>query len=118
MKPQRIPWVIENVSGIKMIVKNAGSPSSILENEILPTLPNIEAPTRISTDAVANVGTIPASGARKRERDHQAHEAEDGGFDSRQSRANYICLLCEASPSQTLSERQHKEHAGKETQDQ
>ena len=53
MKPQRIPCVIENVRGIRMIVRNAGKPSSIYENEILPTLRNIEAPTRINTDAVA-----------------------------------------------------------------
>jgi len=29
MKPQRIPCVIENVSGIRMMVRNAGRPSSI-----------------------------------------------------------------------------------------
>src|ERR1051326_4852149 len=36
MKPQRIPWVIEKVRGIRIIVKNAGSPSSILVKLIWP----------------------------------------------------------------------------------
>src|SRR5687767_3342418 len=49
-----------------MIVKNAGSPSSSFEKEIWPTVLNIEAPTKISTEAVAYDGTIPASGARKK----------------------------------------------------
>jgi hypothetical protein len=61
---------------------------------------------------------IPGSGAGERERNHQAHEAEDGGFDSRQSRANDIRLLPEASPAPSLSDCQHQKHAGKETQDQ
>src|SRR5229473_6764522 len=66
MNPQRIPWVIENVSGIKIKVRNAGTPSSILEKLILPTLLNIVAPTRIKTAAVAYGGTMPATGAMKK----------------------------------------------------
>ena len=53
MKPQRMPWVIEKVRGMRIIVKNAGNPSSILEKLISPTLLNITAPTRIKTGAVA-----------------------------------------------------------------
>ena len=49
----RIPCVIENVSGIKIIVRKAGSPSSIFPNEIFATLRNIDAPTSIKTEAVA-----------------------------------------------------------------
>src|SRR5213079_3411800 len=67
MKPQRMPWVIENVRGIRMIVRKAGSPSSIFENPISATLLNIDAPTRIRTGAVAYAGTMPASGARKKQ---------------------------------------------------
>jgi len=55
--------VIENVSGIKISVRNAGRASSIFEKLIWLTLWNIAAPTRISTAAVAKGGTIPASGA-------------------------------------------------------
>ncbi len=53
MKPQSIPWVIEKVRGMRIIVKNAGKPSSIFLKSIWLTLLNIEAPTRISTGAVA-----------------------------------------------------------------
>jgi hypothetical protein len=67
MKPQRMPWVIETVRGIRIIVKNAGRLSSIRSNLICPTLLNIDAPTRIKTGAVAYGGTMPASGARKRQ---------------------------------------------------
>src|SRR5438552_3864618 len=67
MKPQRTPCVIENVSGIKIKVKNAGTPSSIFEKLILATLVNMAAPTRIKTAAVAKGGTVPASGAMKRQ---------------------------------------------------
>ena len=66
MNPQRIPWVIENVRGIRIIVKKAGKPSSIFENAISRTLLNIDAPTRIRTGAVAYSGTIPAIGAIKK----------------------------------------------------
>src|SRR5437867_4215 len=66
MNPQRIPWVIENVRGMRIIVKKAGRPSSILEKAIWPTLLNIDAPTRIKTGAVAYDGTMPAIGARKK----------------------------------------------------
>src|SRR5688500_16130268 len=77
MKPQRMPWVMEKVNGIRMIVKNAGRPSSILEKEIWPTLRNMDAPTRIKTDAVANAGTMPANGARKKHgRKHTAVKTE------------------------------------------
>src|SRR5215510_886557 len=67
MKPQRIPWVIEKVRGIRMTVRNAGTPSSIFEKFTSLTLLNIDAPTRISTGAVAYEGTMPASGARKKQ---------------------------------------------------
>ena len=53
MKPQSIPWVMEKVRGMRIIVKNAGKPSSIREKLISPTLLNIAAPTRINTGAVA-----------------------------------------------------------------
>src|SRR3989442_766702 len=66
MNPQSIPWVIENVSGIRIKVRNAGTPSSIFEKLILPTLLNIAAPTRIKTAAVAYGGTMPANGAMKK----------------------------------------------------
>ena len=66
MKPHKIPCVIENVSGIKISVRNAGTPSSIFEKSILPMLVNIAAPTKIRTAAVANGGTIPAIGAMKK----------------------------------------------------
>ena len=66
MNPHRIPCVIENVSGIRIRVRNAGTPSSIFEKLILPMLVNIAAPTRISTAAVANGGTMPAIGAMKK----------------------------------------------------
>jgi hypothetical protein len=67
MNPQRIPWVIENVRGMRIIVKKTGRPSSILEKTIWPTLLNIDAPTRINTGAVTYNGTIPAIGARKKQ---------------------------------------------------
>src|ERR1043165_3855905 len=66
MNPQRIPWVIEKVRGIRIIVKNGGSPSSIFAKSIWLTLRNIDAPTRSSTGEVAYSGTMPASGARKK----------------------------------------------------
>jgi hypothetical protein len=53
MKPQRIPWVIEKVRGMRIIVKNAGSPSSIFPKSIWLMLLNIDAPTSTSTGAVA-----------------------------------------------------------------
>ncbi len=58
--------MIENVSGIRMIVKNAGRASSRCSKSICFTLRNIYAPIRSSTTAVAYGGTIPARGARKR----------------------------------------------------
>ncbi len=68
---------MENVSGMRMMVKNAGRPSSIFENMICPTLLNIEAPTRIRTEAVAYGGTMPASGARKKQgKKHNAVKTE------------------------------------------
>src|SRR5688572_7594555 len=66
MKPQSIPWVMEKVRGMRIIVKNAGMPSSIREKLIELTLLNIAAPTKIITGAVAKGGTIAASGARKK----------------------------------------------------
>ena len=66
MNPHRIPCVMENVSGIRIKVRNAGSPSSIFANRICATLRNIAAPTRISTAAVAYGGTMPAKGAMKK----------------------------------------------------
>src|SRR6185503_10235146 len=66
MKPQSIPWVIEKVRGIRIIVKNAGNPSSIRAKFIEPTLLNIAAPTKTKTGVVAKGGTMPASGARKK----------------------------------------------------
>src|SRR5258706_954636 len=72
MNPQRIPWVIENVSGIRIKVRNAGTPSSIFEKLIFPTLLNIAAPTRIKTAAVAYGGTIPAPRAVKKHRRKQS----------------------------------------------
>ena len=66
MKPQSMPWVIEKVRGIRIIVKKAGRPSSIFRNSIWLTLLNIDAPTRTSTGAVAYAGTMPAKGARKK----------------------------------------------------
>ena len=45
MNPHSIPWVIENVSGIRIKVRNAGTPSSIFEKLILPTLLEVETPT-------------------------------------------------------------------------
>src|SRR5258707_9074040 len=66
MKPHRIPWVIEKVSGIRIKVRNAGTPSSSFEKLILPMLVNMAAPTRIKTAAVAKGGTMPASRAIKK----------------------------------------------------
>src|ERR1051326_523492 len=66
MNPQSIPWVIEKVRGIRIIVKNAGKSSSIRPKLSWPTLRNIVTPTRIKTGAVAYGGTIPANGARKK----------------------------------------------------
>src|SRR4029078_10511452 len=77
MKPQRIPWVIDTVRGMRIIVKNAERLSSIRSNRIWPTLLNIEAPTSIKTGAVAYEGTIPAKGARKRQgKKHNAVNTE------------------------------------------
>lgn len=53
MNPHKIPCVIEKVKGMSMIVRNAGSESSIRLKEMAATLLNIEAPTKISTGAVA-----------------------------------------------------------------
>lgn len=57
--------VIEAVSGMNQ-GENAGTPSSIFEKSIWPTLVNIAAPTMMSTAAVANGATMPASGAKKK----------------------------------------------------
>ena len=66
-KPQRMPWVIENVSGMRMIVRNAGSRSSSRSRVSRATLRNMKQPTMISTGAVAQAGTTSASGATKRQ---------------------------------------------------
>src|SRR5258706_9171117 len=56
MKPQRIPCVIEKVSGIRIKVRNAGTPSSSLEKFIRPMLLNIAAPTRIKNRGAGKSG--------------------------------------------------------------
>src|SRR5439155_7587921 len=73
MKPQRMPCVIEKVRGMRTIVRNAGSASSIRESSRCATLLNMSAPTTMRTGAVANAGTISAAGAMKKHgRKHSA----------------------------------------------
>ncbi len=62
-----MPCVIENVSGIRTSVTNAGSASSTCAKSIWDTIWNIATPTSTSTGAVAYVGTAEASGATKRQ---------------------------------------------------
>src|SRR5262249_13219250 len=66
MKPHRIPSVIENVSGMRTSVTNAGTESSTVVKSICETIWNIAAPTSTSTGAVAYAGTAAASGATKK----------------------------------------------------
>ena len=53
MKPHRMPCVIEKVSGIRTMVRNAGRASSSRARSMAATLLNMAAPIRISTGAVA-----------------------------------------------------------------
>ena len=53
MNPQRIPCVMEKVSGIRISVANAGTAISRRSNAMRVTVWNIETPTRISTADVA-----------------------------------------------------------------
>jgi hypothetical protein len=53
MKPQRMPCVMEKVSGMRMTVRNAGSASSTRLKSSPATPLNMNAPTRTSTAAVA-----------------------------------------------------------------
>jgi hypothetical protein len=69
--------VIENVSGIIIKVRNAGTPSSSLEKLIRPMLLNMATPTKIKAAAVAKAGTEPARGRdEKHGRKHNAVKAE------------------------------------------
>jgi len=58
---------MENVSGIRMMVRKAGTASSSFERGSFETDLNINAPTKTRTGAVAKAGTIPAKGARNRQ---------------------------------------------------
>src|SRR5438093_457009 len=82
MKPQRMPCVIENVSGMSTSVTNAGRPSSITEKSTVVTVWNIATPTSMRTGAVAYAGT-----AARQRRDEQARDEAQGRDDRRQSRA-------------------------------
>ena len=65
MKPNANPFAMLDVSGIMMIVRNAGSAFVKSEKSILPTSDMSSAPTRISAGAVAKAGTRPMSGAKR-----------------------------------------------------
>jgi hypothetical protein len=53
MNPQRIPCVMEKVSGIRISVANAGSATSSRVKSTLAMVWNMDTPTRINTADVA-----------------------------------------------------------------
>ena len=55
--------MIEYVSGIRIIVKNAGIAFPILSHSMLFTEPIIEAPIKINTGEIAAIGTEATIGA-------------------------------------------------------
>ena len=67
IKPKAKPLAMDDVSGIMMMVRNAGSASVKSSKFTLPTSLIIRAPTRISDGAVAYPGTRPISGANSSE---------------------------------------------------
>src|SRR5437762_219149 len=62
-----MPWVIENVSGIRTMVRNAGMASSKRSSGNWRTLRNISAPTSTRIGAAAYGGTLAASGPMNRQ---------------------------------------------------
>jgi len=63
-KPQMIPWVMEYVSGIRIMARKQGMASSSLSQLMFITGFIINTPTITSTGAVATAGTMESKGEK------------------------------------------------------